>query len=124
MSVLSKIEKQRLIKAYETSGFTDLLKANISKMWFLEENDYRSNDLPYRVYTSDYEIDESIGFIDYFSMIVVRTKGQAQDLAINFQHFSSNFSLSWGECAWIGEYFERLGKRYGLLKEFRENGIC
>ena len=22
------------------------------------------------------------------------------------------------------EYFEKLGRRYGLLKEFRENGIC
>lgn len=31
--------------------------------------------------------------------------------------------LSWGECSEIQSYFENIGKRYGLLKEFRENAI-
>ena len=31
--------------------------------------------------------------------------------------------LSWGEVAEISAYFETYGKRYGLLKEFKENGI-
>lgn len=30
---------------------------------------------------------------------------------------------SWGEIAEIQAYFEKQAKRYGLLKEFRENGI-
>jgi hypothetical protein len=32
--------------------------------------------------------------------------------------------MSWGELAYWQEYFEKLGKRYGLLTEFRENCIC
>ena len=33
-------------------------------------------------------------------------------------------SPSYGELAEAGEYFEKLGRRYGLLQEFRENAIC
>lgn len=32
--------------------------------------------------------------------------------------------VSYGELAYSTAYFEKNGKRYGLLKEFRENGIC
>ena len=31
--------------------------------------------------------------------------------------------LSWGELSEIQSYFEIYGKRYGLIKEFKENGI-
>ena len=31
--------------------------------------------------------------------------------------------VSYGELAWMQRYFTIMGKRYGLLKEFRENGI-
>ena len=33
------------------------------------------------------------------------------------------FSISWGELAEQVAEFERLAKKYGLVKEFRENGI-
>ncbi|MBO7671963.1 hypothetical protein J6S88_00990 [bacterium] len=36
----------------------------------------------------------------------------------------ADFPLSWGEAVWIANYFYKNGKRYGLLKEFKENGIC
>ena len=32
--------------------------------------------------------------------------------------------LSYLELSCINEYFERYGRRYGLLKEFKENCIC
>lgn len=32
--------------------------------------------------------------------------------------------LSYGELSEILTYFETYGKRYGLLREFRENAIC
>ena len=32
--------------------------------------------------------------------------------------------LSFGEYAFITNWFAKMGKRYGLLQEFRENGIC
>jgi hypothetical protein len=51
-------------------------------------------------------------------------KRKTRNEAIDWQHDFPNHSYSWGEVAdWAG-YFERLGRRYGLLTEFRENGIC
>ena len=32
--------------------------------------------------------------------------------------------LSWGELQTVLDWFERMGRRYGLLTEFRENAIC
>lgn len=54
-------------------------------------------------------------------------KESARDIAITFQGLDSDYSgagLSWGEYAEISSYFERVGKTYGLLGEFRENGLC
>ena len=44
--------------------------------------------------------------------------------AIDWQNDFAKHNYSYGELAEFGEYFEKLGRRYGLLKEFRENGIC
>lgn len=33
-------------------------------------------------------------------------------------------TLSWGEVAEKSNYFYKNGKKYGLLREFKENGIC
>ena len=33
-------------------------------------------------------------------------------------------SLSWGEFNTVSNWFEKMGRRYGLLSEFRENGVC
>lgn len=48
-----------------------------------------------------------------------------QNQAIAYQHAAgSNESiLSYWELSSIQGYFSRYGKRYGLLKEFKENGI-
>lgn len=50
-------------------------------------------------------------------------KAAARDEAIEWQYEVSNNPMSWQEVAEWGNYFERLGRRYGLLREFRENGI-
>lgn len=42
--------------------------------------------------------------------------------AIEWQN-SCEEDLSYLELALIGDYFRKYGKRYGLLREFRENGI-
>ena len=53
-----------------------------------------------------------------------REKQEAvRDKAINFQRVDVG-GLSYGELSLIENYFERYGKRYGLLREFRENAIC
>jgi hypothetical protein len=51
-------------------------------------------------------------------------KGIARDKAIWWQLEFNDHNYSCSELAEFGDYFYKLGKRYGLLKEFRENGIC
>ena len=47
-----------------------------------------------------------------------------EEKARTWQLEFSEHNYSWGELAEWGDYFRKMGKRYGLLKEFRENGIC
>lgn len=46
-----------------------------------------------------------------------------QNKAIEWSFASGAACWSYGELADIQEFFERNGKKYGLLREFRENGI-
>lgn len=50
-------------------------------------------------------------------------KEKARQEAIEWQNDFDSHNYSWSELAFFGEYFSRLAKRYGLVKEFRENGI-
>ena len=53
-------------------------------------------------------------------------KANAAELARELQSIESETSgggLSWGEYAIIMDFFERVGRRFGLLREFRENCI-
>lgn len=47
----------------------------------------------------------------------------AREEAIDWQVNMSQKSMSYGELAYYQKHFALLGKRYGLTKEFRENGI-
>ncbi len=57
------------------------------------------------------------------SISKVKTKGEAQSIAIDFQNYASKKNLSWGEVALYNGYFVTLGKKFKLTKEFKENGI-
>lgn len=50
-------------------------------------------------------------------------KEQARLEAIEWQKEQAEKSLTYGELAYLQEYFTRLGKRFGLVKEFRETAI-
>jgi len=50
-------------------------------------------------------------------------KAAIEDKAIEYSNNQAG-GLSYGEIADIQGYFETYGKRYGLLREFRENAIC
>lgn len=50
-------------------------------------------------------------------------KEKARQKAINWQHETSERNLSYKELLWFQEDFKKLGKRYGLIKEFKENAI-
>lgn len=51
-------------------------------------------------------------------------KEEIRQEAIEWQLDSGNHNYSYYELAEWCDYFYKLGKRYGLLKEFKENGIC
>lgn len=52
-----------------------------------------------------------------------RRKEAARQEAVDWQIESAEQNLSYGELFEIGNYFYKLGKRFGLLREFRENAI-
>ena len=52
-----------------------------------------------------------------------RAKENARQKSMDWQTDYYNNNYSYGELAAFAEYFTRLAKRYGLVKEFRENGI-
>lgn len=51
-------------------------------------------------------------------------KNNARDKAIEYQNTYYDFcNYSYGELSIINEFFEKAGRRYGLLNEFTTNGI-
>lgn len=57
-------------------------------------------------------------------MTYMEKKNQIRNEAIDWQHNFPDQDYSWQDIAEWQDYFYRKGKRYGLLTEFRENGIC
>lgn len=51
-------------------------------------------------------------------------QAEIREQAIEWQNDFGNHNYSWGELAYYSDYFYKYGKRYGLLREFKENGIC
>ena len=50
-------------------------------------------------------------------------KERARQAAIDWQNDNIDFQYSYEGLITLQNYFYKIGKRYGLLKEFRENGI-
>ena len=57
-------------------------------------------------------------------MTYQQKKEQVRNEAIDWQYEQADMNLSYGERADAKERCARLGRRYGLLQEFRENAIC
>ena len=51
-----------------------------------------------------------------------RMKRRTRNSAIWWQHHFDDVSDLFELCQ-VQQHFEKLGKRYGLIKEFKENGI-
>ena len=53
-------------------------------------------------------------------------KENARSLAIDIQHTYIYYDIytSYYDTMQLSSIFEKIGKRYGLLKEYKENGIC
>lgn len=50
-------------------------------------------------------------------------KEQARQKAIEWQLTQCDKPISWGEVAYWCDLFYKLAKRFGLVREFKENGI-
>ena len=56
-------------------------------------------------------------------MAYIKTKEQARDYAIDYQRWASNRDLSYGEVIHFQTRLVKMAKKFGLVKEFKENGI-
>lgn len=52
-----------------------------------------------------------------------QAKERVRNKAIEWQYDFCNHNYSYGELIYWEDYFRGLAKRYGLVKEFEENGI-
>lgn len=52
-----------------------------------------------------------------------KRKEAARQAAIEWQLQASETALSYGELAEKSAHFEKLARRFGLIREFRENAI-
>jgi len=53
----------------------------------------------------------------------LKTKERARQYAMDYQRWASEQNLSYGELSQYQGMFETVGKKFNLLKEFKENGI-
>ena len=69
---------------------------------------------------------EIISFISFhaYGKTYAERKESVRNAALDYQSAWSDYCFSYSEIAVIGAWFERMGRRYGLLREFRENAIC
>lgn len=66
--------------------------------------------------------DESNGMVKK-PVADVKDKGEAQQIAIDYQKWQSERSMSQNELLEWDAYFQELARRFGLEEEFKENGI-
>lgn len=57
------------------------------------------------------------------AITTIKTKDEARQIAINWQHWQSKKSLSYLEVSQWQGYFETIAKKFNLKKEFKENCI-
>jgi hypothetical protein len=50
-------------------------------------------------------------------------KEAVRNEAIEYQNDFQNNDYSYGELTYYQDYFSKLAKKYGLIREFKENGI-
>lgn len=129
---LTNKQVKRYINLFEEPDYKKMLKeqAKDKKIkWYIVKNKDQESDYTYYLYNSIGYDDEfgkywfNVIMGEYEKLKYRARKLQARQEAIDYQSEAGERCLSYSELAERTNYFERLGKRYGLLKEFRENGI-
>ena len=71
----------------------------------------------------------SIDYVEHDIIIHIKPsrynqeKEKTRDEAIEWHHAVADTAISMGELARAGDYFLKKARRFGLVKEFKENGI-
>ena len=130
---LTKKEKERYINLFEEKSMIDYLNLQKGKKWVIGYDwDEETDKTRYLLYINydettilgDCDYEDELSELGYLMVVYARSKSELVEQAKDFQLlFGNGVALSWGDLAYFSNYFETLGKRYGLLKEFRENGI-
>ena len=60
---------------------------------------------------------------ELYKLTYSEKKAKIREEAVSWQQDFSKHNYSYGELAEKQAYFEKEGKKYGLIQEFRENGI-
>lgn len=83
---------------------------------------YQANDFIFDTFSPDIKV-------NYVSNLKPKTKDDARQMAIDIYAADRNTAdnggegLSYGEWAVIGDALERIARRFGLVREFRNEGI-
>ena len=56
-------------------------------------------------------------------MPYIKTKEQARQFGIDYQHWASKQDLSYGELIHFTNKLSKIAKKFNLVEEFQENGI-
>lgn len=123
--VLTKIEKERYIALLDEDYAINYLKSIINEKWFLEfvyDDDF--NKCKAYIYAESKRFDDELSMIGFLQVLYARNKYELVEQAKDYQLlFANGVRMGWGDIAYFSNYFEKLGKRFGCLREFRENGI-
>lgn len=130
--ILSKIEKERYIALFDEKYIIDYLNSQKGKKWvLLYDYDEESDKTRYFLYINlnetkldSYDYEDELDDLGITQVIYARNKYELVEQAKDYQLlFANGIKMSWGDIAYFSNYFEKLGKRFGCLTEFRENGI-
>lgn len=58
-----------------------------------------------------------------FTIDKIESPEEARDLAVDWQKWQAENSMSYAEAIDWQKYFKKLGKKFNLTEEFSENGI-
>lgn len=98
---------------YNTNKFSEAELREICKEWEKEDNDGTE------YFLAEIETERRNTMKTY-----EQKKEKVREQAKAWQEENSVTSKSYAQLINESSYFEKLGKRYGLLNEFRANGIC
>ena len=102
-----------------------MVSKNDNGVW--EENIYRGHSDQYKDEIATMEVETVIDF-KIHGKTYSEKQNNLRDLALDYfsaiANTNAKIGLGYGELADVYDFFRKNGRRYGLLREFKENCIC